>query len=70
MFETGKGHYHNATSRLGSRDPPAAAYWEYLVAYFIVVEAIPAHRDFHDKINTSRSQLHREYFQLVKACAH
>jgi ubiquitin carboxyl-terminal hydrolase 8 len=36
------------------------------VAYQIVVDAIPRHPDYYDKIDQSRSQLHREYKELLK----
>jgi ubiquitin carboxyl-terminal hydrolase 8 len=45
---------------------PAAAYWSYLVAYTLVADAIPNHRDYYDKINQSRSGLHREWKELNK----
>jgi ubiquitin carboxyl-terminal hydrolase 8 len=45
---------------------PAAAYWSYLVAYTLVADAIPNHRDYYDKINQSRSGLHREWKELRK----
>jgi ubiquitin carboxyl-terminal hydrolase 8 len=44
----------------------AAAYWEYLVAYQIVVDLIPRHRDYYDKISNSRSQTHRDFNELLK----
>jgi ubiquitin carboxyl-terminal hydrolase 8 len=45
---------------------PAGAYWEYMVAYELVANIIPTHRDYYDKINGSRSGAHREFNDLVK----
>jgi ubiquitin carboxyl-terminal hydrolase 8 len=45
---------------------PAGAYWEYMVAYELVANIIPTHRDYYDKINGSRSGTHREFNDLVK----
>jgi ubiquitin carboxyl-terminal hydrolase 8 len=45
---------------------PAGAYWEYIVAYQIVAELIPTHRDYYDKISGSRSQIHRDFNDLMK----
>jgi hypothetical protein len=56
----------SAKLRLDTRKNLAAAYWEYLVAYHISVDAIPSHPDYYDKINQSRSQLHRDYRDLTK----
>lgn len=54
---------------LNNRSPPAGAYWEYLVAYQLVADAIPNHRDYYDRIEASRSQMHRDFVQLTKVCA-
>jgi ubiquitin carboxyl-terminal hydrolase 8 len=70
LFETGRTHFNDAKARLDSRDPPAAAYWDFLVAYQIVVIAIPAHREYYDRIAQSRSGLYRDYNHLLKARAH
>lgn len=45
---------------------PAGAYWEYMVAYQIVVDLIPSHREYYDKINGSRSQAHRDFNELMR----
>jgi ubiquitin carboxyl-terminal hydrolase 8 len=45
---------------------PVAAYWEYLVAFTLVVDTIPRHREFYDKVEGSRSQAHRDFGDLVK----
>lgn len=65
-MEGAKHRFTNAKLRLESRNSLAAAYWEYLVAYQLIVDAIPRHRDYYDKIVQSRSQLHRDYKLLIK----
>jgi ubiquitin carboxyl-terminal hydrolase 8 len=45
---------------------PAGAYWEYMVAYEIVVNIIPTHRDYYDKITSGRSGAHREFKDLAQ----
>ena len=47
--------------------PAAAAFWDYLVASQLVVEVIPGHVDYVDRIETNRGHLHREFNQLAKA---
>ncbi len=51
---------------VSNRSPVAAAYWEYIVAYQIVVDVIPRHRDYYEKIENSRSQTHRDFRELLK----
>ncbi|KAF1911973.1 hypothetical protein BDU57DRAFT_523250 [Ampelomyces quisqualis] len=62
-----QGRHHLDTSKLmlNSRSPKAGAYWEYLVAYHIVVELIPRHRDYYDQVRGSRSQTHRDFGALL-----
>lgn len=66
ILESGKYHVNQARIGLESRSSPAGAYWEYMVAYQIVVEALPGHRDYYDKIDRNRGQLHRDFNQLAK----
>ncbi|KAH4070288.1 hypothetical protein HBH98_188040 [Parastagonospora nodorum] len=66
LLEQGRKHFNGAKILLSSRSPIAGAYWEYLVAYQILVELIPRHRDYYDQIESSRSQTHREFRDLVK----
>ncbi|KAF2269626.1 cysteine proteinase [Lojkania enalia] len=65
LLHAGRTHYNNAKWRVSTRQG-AAAYWEYLVAYHIVVEALPRHPDYYDRIEVSRSEMHREYRDLQK----
>jgi ubiquitin carboxyl-terminal hydrolase 8 len=51
---------------LDNRSPLAGAYWEYMVAYQIIVDLIPRHRDYHDKLAVSRSQTHRDFNDLAR----
>lgn len=51
---------------LNNRGPIAGAYWEYLVAYQIIVDLIPRHRDYYDQVEGSRSQTHRDFRELLK----
>ncbi|KAE8823952.1 hypothetical protein PTNB73_08911 [Pyrenophora teres f. teres] len=60
-----KGHFNSAKTMLDGR-VPAGAYWEYLVAYQIVVDVIPSHRDYYDKINNSRGSAHRDFNELMR----
>jgi ubiquitin carboxyl-terminal hydrolase 8 len=48
-----------------SRAPIAGAYWEYLVAFQIVADLIPRHRDYYEKIEGSRSPAHYEWKALL-----
>ncbi|KAL6709979.1 ubiquitin-specific protease doa4 [Coniothyrium glycines] len=67
LLEQGRSSYISAKSMLGNRGASiAAAYWEYLVACQIVIDLIPRHRDFHDKVSSSRSQTHRDFNELLK----
>ncbi|KAF2847439.1 cysteine proteinase [Plenodomus tracheiphilus IPT5] len=66
LLEQGKNHFHSATVMLSNRAPAAGAYWEYLVAYQIVVDLIPRHPDYYEKIENSRSQTHRDFKIIVK----
>ncbi|KAI4606876.1 hypothetical protein J4E81_010038 [Alternaria sp. BMP 2799] len=65
LLERARGHFNSAKNMLNNRSP-AGAYWEYIVAYQIVAELIPTHRDYYDKINGSRSQIHRDFNELMK----
>ncbi|KAL6172964.1 ubiquitin-specific protease doa4 [Exserohilum turcicum] len=65
LLEAARTHFNSAKTMLNDRIP-AGAYWEYMVAYQIVVDLIPAHRDYYDKINASRSQAYRDFNDLVK----
>lgn len=51
---------------LTNRAPVAGAYWEYIVAYQIVVDLIPRHPDYYEKIDNSRSQTHRDFRDLMR----
>jgi ubiquitin carboxyl-terminal hydrolase 8 len=66
LLEQGRRHFNGAKLMLSNRSPIAGAYWEYLVAYQIIVELIPRHRDYYDQIAGSRSQTHRDFGELVK----
>ncbi|KAF1829158.1 cysteine proteinase [Decorospora gaudefroyi] len=65
LLDQAQAHFTSAKTMLNNR-APAGAYWEYMVAYQIIVDLIPAHRDYYDKINGSRSQTHRDFTQLLK----
>ncbi|KAF2870254.1 hypothetical protein BDV95DRAFT_546337 [Massariosphaeria phaeospora] len=62
----GRHHLTQAKTWLNSRGSPAAAWWEYIVAYELIVNLVPQHRDFYDKIKQSRSQLHHEFNDLLR----
>jgi ubiquitin carboxyl-terminal hydrolase 8 len=64
ILEEAKQIFSTAKGTLSTRKNLAAAYWAFLVAYTLVVEAIPSHREYIDKIAQSRSQMHRDYRQL------
>ncbi|KAF2192991.1 ubiquitin carboxyl-terminal hydrolase 2 [Zopfia rhizophila CBS 207.26] len=64
LLELGHVHFSNAKMRLETRQAPAGAYWDYVVAYEILVNAIPRHPDFRDRIETSRGHLHRQFKDL------
>lgn len=67
LMTLGRKHLQGAKTALDRRgDGPAAAYWDYLVAYEIVVNSMPRHPDYYDRITTSRSHMHREYNELLK----
>ncbi|KAL1610632.1 ubiquitin-specific protease doa4 [Paraconiothyrium brasiliense] len=66
LLEQAKYHMSQAITSLKGRQSPAAAFWEYLVAYKIVVEVIPRHRDYIDRVETTRGQLHRDFNQVLK----
>ncbi|KAF2009568.1 cysteine proteinase [Aaosphaeria arxii CBS 175.79] len=66
LVELARQHFHNAKLRSNGREGFPATYWEYLMAYELVVEAVPGHRDYYDKINNSRGQLSRDYKDLVR----
>lgn len=61
-----KHYFQLAMADLDARKNLAAAYWEYTVAYLLVHDAIPTHKDYIDRIDTSRSQLQRDYRELFK----
>jgi ubiquitin carboxyl-terminal hydrolase 8 len=65
ILEQARGHFVSAKTMLNNR-VPAGAYWEYMVAYELVVNMIPTHRDYLDKIKGGRSQSYREFNDLVK----
>ncbi|KAF1850295.1 cysteine proteinase [Cucurbitaria berberidis CBS 394.84] len=65
LLEQCKIHFQSAKLMVAQRTP-AGAYWEYLVAYQIVVDLIPRHRDYYDKVENSRSQVHRDFKELLK----
>lgn len=65
LLDQGKNHFNSAKMMLGTRSP-AGAYWEYLIAYQIVVDLIPRHADYYEKIDTSRNQMHRDFKELLK----
>ncbi|KAF2788781.1 cysteine proteinase [Melanomma pulvis-pyrius CBS 109.77] len=67
LLDTGKSYLFQAKIGADARGgKPAGAYWSYIVAYQIVVEAIPRHPDYYDKIDSGRGQLHREWKDLIK----
>jgi ubiquitin carboxyl-terminal hydrolase 8 len=66
LLEQGRKHYGNAKVMLNNRSPIAGAYWEYLVAFQIIVDLIPRHRDYYDQVDASRSQTHRDFRELLK----
>jgi ubiquitin carboxyl-terminal hydrolase 8 len=66
LLEQGRIHFNGAKVMLNNRSPKAGAYWEYLVAYQIIVDLIPRHRDYYDQVEGSRSQTHRDFRELLK----
>jgi ubiquitin carboxyl-terminal hydrolase 8 len=67
ILEVGKYHWNQAQVQAANRSAsPASAYWEYLVAYQLVADVLPRHKDYYDKIDQSRSQMHRDFVQLAK----
>ena len=67
LLEQAKYHMSQASASINGRHAsPAAAFWEYLVAYKLVAEAIPAHKDYIDRVETTRGQLHRDFNQVLK----
>ncbi|CAI6331713.1 unnamed protein product [Periconia digitata] len=66
VLDTARHHFTEAKNLLDTRAPLPGAYWAYLVAYELVVEEIPKHRDYHDKINMTRGQMHRDFAKLLK----
>ena len=65
-MEQAKHHMGQALISINSRQSPAAAFWEYLVAFKLVAEVIPSHRDYIDRVETNRGGLHREFTQVRK----
>lgn len=66
LLEQCRSYFSRAKVMLTNRSPIAGAYWEYLVAYQIIVDLIPRHRDYYDQIEGSRSQTHRDFRDLLK----
>lgn len=66
LLQLGRNHFNSAKGLLSNRSPIAGAYWAYIVAYQIVVDLIPRHPDYYERIENSRSQTHREFRDLVK----
>ncbi|KAF1976896.1 cysteine proteinase [Bimuria novae-zelandiae CBS 107.79] len=66
LVEQAKYHMGQAITSVNSRQSPAAAFWEYLVAYKLVSEVIPRKRDYIDRVETNRGQLHRDFTNLCK----
>jgi ubiquitin carboxyl-terminal hydrolase 8 len=66
LLEQARHHYNSAKLMLNNRSPIAGAYWEYLVAFQIIVDLIPRHRDYYDQVEASRSQTHRDFRELLK----
>ncbi|KAF1997313.1 cysteine proteinase [Amniculicola lignicola CBS 123094] len=63
LIEEGKASYTQAKFYLNARNP-AGAWWAYLLAFQIVVTAIPRHPDFIDRIDKSRGGMYRDFKQL------
>ncbi|KAK7185756.1 hypothetical protein DPSP01_004339 [Paraphaeosphaeria sporulosa] len=66
LLEQARYHMTQAVTSIQGRQSPAAAFWEYLVAYKLVVDVIPRHRDYLDRVETARGQLHRDFNQVLK----
>ena len=66
LLDLGKLRFNSAKAMISNRTSPAAAYWEYIVAYQLVVDVIPRHRDYYEKIENSRSQTHRDFRDLLR----
>lgn len=66
LLEQGRNHFNSAKVMLSNRAPVAGAYWEYLVAYQILVDLIPRHPDYYEKIENSRNQTHRDFKLIIK----
>ncbi|KAH7397278.1 ubiquitin carboxyl-terminal hydrolase 2 [Pyrenochaeta sp. MPI-SDFR-AT-0127] len=66
LLDQGRTHFSSAKGLLANRSPMAGAYWAYLVAYQIVVDLIPRHPDYYERIENSRSQTHRDFRMLLK----
>lgn len=66
LVDRAKLHMSQALVTVNNRQSPAAAFWEYLVAYKLVAEVIPRHRDYIDRVETNRGALHRDYTQVRK----
>ncbi|KAF2472322.1 cysteine proteinase [Lindgomyces ingoldianus] len=65
LMAVGEHHFKSAITMLNSRNP-TGAFWEYLVAYQVVVDVLPRHPDYYDKIDVSRGSLHRDFKELTK----
>ncbi|KAL5117314.1 ubiquitin-specific protease doa4 [Pleosporales sp. CAS-2024a] len=65
LVDAARTHFQAALLMLATRSPPAGAYWEYLVAYQIVVDLVPRHRDYLDHMQR-RSHAHAAFRALLK----
>jgi ubiquitin carboxyl-terminal hydrolase 8 len=66
LLDQASQRFNGAKLMLTNRMPIAGAYWEYLVAFQIVVDLIPRHGDYYDQIDGSRNQTHRDFRALLK----
>jgi ubiquitin carboxyl-terminal hydrolase 8 len=66
VLDSAKHHFGEAKAMLSNRSSPAGAYWAYLVAYQLVVNEIPYHHDYLDKISANRGSMYREFNRLLK----
>ncbi|KAF1962699.1 cysteine proteinase [Byssothecium circinans] len=67
VLESARHHFNESKAMLNNRSSPlAGAYWAFLVAFSLAVDEIPKHRDYYDKISTTRGQMYRDWHQLVK----
>jgi ubiquitin carboxyl-terminal hydrolase 8 len=66
LLDQCRQRFNGAKAMLNNRTPIAGAYWEYLVAFQIIVDLIPRHRDYYDQIEGTRNQTHRDFRELLK----